>query len=211
MAMQCTTIVAQYTIRHWQLNWRRQRQKIWWRICVKKWEVATMSDILMTVSVCGWISWNNRANNWPASSLQHCACMNSTPGDWARRTEQALEQANAAAILTSSLELDSLVHFISHEIWSIFSSRGKFWSLMKWVELEALTRYALLIPMQWCLKIITHIMHMYWVDTPTPVWHDPKRRKTQSECGGSALMLKYWTLSTAQCTDSAQCTLIEYM
>ena len=145
MAMQCTAIVAQYTIRHWQLNWRRQRQKIWWRICVKKWEVATMSDILMTFSVCGWISWNNRANNWPASLLQHCACTNSTPGDWARRTEQVLEQANAA-ILPSSLELDSLVHLISREIWSIFSSRGKFWLLMKWVELEALTRYALLVP-----------------------------------------------------------------
>ena len=25
-----------YKYRHWQLNWRRQRQKIWWR-CVKKW------------------------------------------------------------------------------------------------------------------------------------------------------------------------------
>ena len=26
-----------YKYRHWQLNWRRQRQKIWWRRCVKKW------------------------------------------------------------------------------------------------------------------------------------------------------------------------------
>ena len=46
----------------------------------EKCEVATISGILMTISVCGRI-WNNSANDWPASSLQHCACMNSTPGD----------------------------------------------------------------------------------------------------------------------------------
>ena len=33
----------------------------------KKWEVATMTDILMIVSVCGQISWNNSTNDWPAS------------------------------------------------------------------------------------------------------------------------------------------------
>ena len=83
MAMQCEEkprLLRKIQIQ-WQLNWRRQRQKIWWRRCVKKWEVATMSGILMTVSVCGRISWNNSASDWPASSLQHCACTNSMPGD----------------------------------------------------------------------------------------------------------------------------------
>ena len=50
---------------------------------------------LMTVSICGRISWINSASDWPASLLQHYACTNSMPGDWARRSEQALEQANA--------------------------------------------------------------------------------------------------------------------
>ena len=46
-------------------NWRSRGRIFWWRRCVKKWEVATMSDILMTVStsICGRISWNNSVSD----------------------------------------------------------------------------------------------------------------------------------------------------
>ena len=38
-----------------ELEKAEAEEKIWWRSCLKKWELATMS-ILMIVSVCGWIS-----------------------------------------------------------------------------------------------------------------------------------------------------------
>ena len=68
----------------------------------KKWEVATMTDILKIVSVCGQISWNNSTNDWPASSLQHCACI--------RLLRQVTEQGEANKSLNTRLV--SVVNFV---------------------------------------------------------------------------------------------------
>ena len=119
----------------------------WWAAIVAEYTVTgswiglkvATCDILTIASVCGRISWNNSVSDWPASSLQHCACMSSSPGDWARRSKQALEHYKQTSPSAS------LVRLISRKTWSIFCSVVKFWSSTKWAELEALTLYALLI------------------------------------------------------------------
>ena len=73
----------------------------------KKWEVATMTDILMIVSVCGQISWNNSTNDWPASSLQHCACI--------RLLRQVTEQGEANKSLNTRLV--SVVNFVRNLVY----------------------------------------------------------------------------------------------
>ena len=89
MVMQCdenwAAIVAEdIQIQALTAELKKAEAEDWWRRCVKKRGLATMSDILMIVSVTVWterVSLNNSASDWTTSSQQHCTCTTSTPCD----------------------------------------------------------------------------------------------------------------------------------